>query len=98
MQKKYKCIVCNKSFSQKNVVPAALVREPIATLIREEHPNWSESCSICHDDLSAYRTKYVHDLLESDKGELSELENEVLENLNKHELISTNADDEFEEE
>jgi len=98
MQKKYKCIVCNKDFSEKDVVPAALVREPIATMIHEEHPNWSESCSICHDDLSAYRTKYVQDLLESDKGELSELEKEVLENLKQHELISTNVNDEFKED
>jgi len=98
MQKKYKCIVCNKDFSQKDVVPAALVREPIAALIHKEHPNWSESCSICRDDLSAYRTKYVHDLLESDKGELSELENELLENLKQHELISTNVNDEFKED
>lgn len=98
MQKKYNCIVCRQNFSKKEVVPAALVREPIAALIRKEHPNWSESCSICRDDLSAYRTKYVHDLLESDKGELSELEKEVLENLKKNELISTNVEDEFNEE
>lgn len=97
MGKKYKCIVCNKDFLKKDVIPAALVREPIAALIRKEHPNWSDSSYICRNDLAAYRTKYVHDLLKSDKGELSEPENEVLENLKNNELISTNANDEFNE-
>lgn len=51
---------------------------------------------ICRSDLSAYRSEYVHALLESEKGELSELENEVLESLQKQELISAVPDSEFE--
>ena len=38
----------------------------------------------------------MHSLLESEKGELSELEKQVLDSLQKHELISSNVDNEFE--
>jgi len=79
-----------------DVLSAHLVREPINSLIRGDYPNWSDESYICRSDLSAYRTKYVHSLLESDKGELSELEKEVLDSLQKHELISSDVDRTFE--
>jgi len=72
------------------------VRDPVAELIRRDCPEWSNESYICRPDLSAYRTKYVHSLLEVEKGELSELETEVLDSLQKHELISSNVNYEFE--
>jgi len=98
MQKKYQCIVCKKTFSKNGIVSAPFIREPIAAFIRKDYPGWSDESYICHSDLSVYRTKYVHALLESDKGDLSELEQEVLESLKKHEIISSNVDDAFEQE
>lgn len=98
MQKKYQCIVCKKTFSKNGVVSAPFIREPIAAFIRKDYPDWSDESYICDADLSIYRAKYVHALLESDKGDLSELEQEVLESLKKHEIISSNVDDEFEQE
>jgi uncharacterized membrane protein len=89
------CAVCKKIFAQTDVISAHIVRDPVNALIRLDHPNWSDESYICRSDLAAYRTKYVHSLLESDKGELSELEKEVLDNLQKHELISSNIDDAF---
>jgi hypothetical protein len=95
-KKGYECAVCKKAFGQTDVVSAHLVREPVYELIRRDYPNWSDKNYICRSDLSVYRAKYVHSLLESEKGELSELEKEVLDSLQKHELISSNVDNEFE--
>jgi uncharacterized membrane protein len=93
---RYECAVCKKAFGQTDVVSALLVREPVYELIRRDYPNCSYESYICRSDLSGYRTKYVHSLLESEKGELSELEKQVLDSLQKHELISSNVDNEFE--
>ena len=93
---RYECAVCKKAFGQTDVVSAHLVREPVYELIRHDYPNCSYESYICRSDLSGYRTKYVHSLLESEKGELSELEKQVLDSLQKHELISSNVDNEFE--
>ncbi len=91
----YPCEVCKKILSQSEVVSAHLVREPVSEVIRRDHPDWSDESYICRPDLSAYRSKYVHSLLESEKGELSVLEKEVLDSLQKHDLISSNVDHEF---
>lgn len=94
----YECIVCKKTFSPKDVMSAHLVRESIYALIRHDHPDCTDESYICRSDLSIYRTKYVHSLLESEKGELSNLEQEVVNSLQKHDLISLNVDDEFEQD
>ena len=94
----YQCTVCTHMFAKKDVVAAPLIREPVAALIKMDYPDWSDTCYICRDDLSIYRNKYVHSLLESDKGELSKLETEVLESLKKHEFIASNIEDEAEQE
>ncbi len=92
------CEICKKSFAQKNVVSAHLVRKPVYDLIASDCPEWSDAHYICRSDLSTFRSKYVHSLIESDKGELSKLEEEVLESLVKHEVISSNLDTEMEGE
>lgn len=89
------CIVCKHSFAQKELTAAPSIRESIASLIRQDYPEWSDGSYICRSDLATYRNRYVHSLLESDKGELSVLEQEVLESLKKHELISSDIDDEM---
>jgi len=90
--------VCGKDFGARSVVRGILVREPITQLIRQDCPDWSEESYICLEDLGRYRMNYVHAILESEKGELSVLEQEVLQSLQRHELISSQIDTEFEKE
>jgi uncharacterized membrane protein len=97
-REQYECEVCRKMFSRTDSVSAQAVRDSVSVLIRNDFPNWSGDSYICRGDLSAYRAKYVHLLLESDKGELSEIEKEVLDSLQKQAIISSNVDDEFEQD
>jgi uncharacterized membrane protein len=92
----YECAVCKKTFGRTDVVSVHLVREPIYELIRRDYANCSYESYICRSDLSGYRTRYVHSILESERGELSGLEKQVLDSLQRHELISLNVDNEFE--
>jgi uncharacterized membrane protein len=91
------CAICGKTFSAHDIFSGALVRESVAKVIRKDYPEWTAESYICRTDLAHYRTRYVHSLLESEKGELSDLEQEVLQSLEKHELIATNVDAEFEQ-
>jgi uncharacterized membrane protein len=91
------CSVCGQAFPRSRLIAGALVRDPIAALIRKDHPDWSAEGSICPADLARYRADYVRSLLESEKGELSSLEEEVLESLHQHELLATNVAAEFEQ-
>lgn len=69
------CCVCATWFQ------GGAVSDIIAEAIQRDHPDWSANSSICRADLTQYRTNYVHNLLQSERGELTELEQEVLHSM-----------------
>jgi uncharacterized membrane protein len=91
------CAICSKTFAAADLVAAPLVRDNIADEIRREHPEWSESAHICRTDLARYRSQYVHTLLVAEKGELSDLEQEVVRSLQTHETLASDVDSDYEE-
>ncbi|MFA6232358.1 MAG: DUF1003 domain-containing protein [Rhodanobacter sp.] len=92
------CAVCGKSFALNNLIPGELVRKEISAEIVKAVPDWSAEKFICRTDLTDFRGRYVHALLESEKGELSTLEQDVLRSLKEHELLSTDVESEFEQQ
>jgi len=91
------CAICGKFFCARRVVSGEIVRKEIADEIVKSYPEWSPEKFICREDLGEIRGKYVHSLLESEKGELSSLEDEVVRSLLEHELLSSNIEAEFEQ-
>jgi uncharacterized membrane protein len=73
------------------------VRPLVADLIRQELGRWSEEGWICTQDLQSYRHKYVQRLLQEEKGEISSLDQEVIESLWAQEILSRNPDQELTE-
>jgi uncharacterized membrane protein len=71
-----------------------LVRPQVVALIRQDFTAWAEGGWICSKDLQNYRHKYVQRLLQEEKGEISSLDQEVIESLQQQEILSTNPDDE----
>jgi uncharacterized protein DUF1003 len=92
------CGICGKTFAPRDLIPGIALRDAVAQQIAREHPDWSQEKFICRPDLNCYPGAYVHSLLESEKGELTSLENEVLTSLRNHETLSKNIDTEFEGE
>ena len=90
------CRLCGKTESQ--MLPAVFVRTPIAQEIRKHHPDWKPEGYICQTDLNRFRFEYIQSLLESEKGELSSLDQEVLESLKHHETLTSDTDAECEKE
>lgn len=93
---RWTCSICAKGFRRRELVPGAIVRPSIAETIRIDHPEWSPDSYICQADLSLYRGRYVRSLLESEQGELTQLDKQVIDSLHQHELLSANVDEEFE--
>jgi uncharacterized membrane protein len=89
------CQVCKEQKKRSEVIPAELIRQPITETIRKTHADWSPAGFICIADLNQFRAKYVKDVLETEKGELSTLEEQVMESLKEHELLSKNINIEF---
>lgn len=75
---------------------AIIVRPAVVQLIQRESGHWDENGWICLDDLQKYQYQYVQSLLEAEKGELTELELEVLKGLREHEILARNPEVNFE--
>ncbi|MHA3048885.1 DUF1003 domain-containing protein [Acinetobacter sp. ANC 4641] len=93
----HQCIVCKKTFPLKVLIPSDTIRDVIADAILKDYPEWSEQSFICRSDLTHYRIQYVHSLLKSEKGELTDLEQEVVLSMQNHELITKNVEVELDE-
>jgi len=90
------CAICGRSFPRRQLTSGAIIRPSIVDVIRRDRPDWSADRFICREDLARYRGRYVHSLLESDRGELTSLEQEVVDSLQQHEVLSANIDARFE--
>lgn len=89
---KKRCQVCGKTASLRHAV---IVRPPVAELVQGETGHWDEAGWICLDDLQKFQHKYVEKLLEAEKGEITLLEQEVLDSLRDQEILSQNPETEF---
>ncbi len=94
---RHACAICGKTFPSRELVTGAAVRDVIAKEISRDYPNWSPKSLICQTDLTKYRSNYVHSLLESERGELTILEQGVLHSIREYELLAKNVDTEFEQ-
>lgn len=92
------CAICARSFPRRELTAGAVVRPAVVESIRRDHPDWSADQYICRADLSLYRGRHVQALLESERGELTHLEEQVIESLREHELLSANVDAEFQDQ
>ena len=90
------CQICGKKHPAVELVAASLVRKVVVDLVKQSHPDWSEDGFICVDDLNSFRYEYVRSLIETERGELSDLDKEVLESISRNEILSTHVDQEFE--
>jgi phage terminase large subunit-like protein len=89
------CQICKEQKKISEVLSAEMIREPIVERIKATHPDWSSKGFICISDLNRFRTEYVQDVIKTDKGELSALEEQVVRSLTEQELLSKNINVEY---
>jgi len=84
------CQICKAEKPHRELFPAEFVRPALLHLIEKDHPQWQSNGFICTADLNQYRMTYVRQVLKTEVGEISALENDVLESLKTNELLSSN--------
>lgn len=92
---KKNCQICGRDESKTEILPAIIVRPALSEMIKTEHPGWNEKGFICKEDLQKYRREYLIKLMSDEKGELSHLEEDVINKLTEYESISSNIEKEF---
>jgi uncharacterized membrane protein len=92
------CFHCRKSFPPEAMISGELIRQGMAELIRKRNPDWGPSRMLCPDCLNLFRSEYVEDALEDERGELSRLDVEVLQSLKEQETLAENLNLAFEKD
>lgn len=91
------CVVCGRTRPRSESAPLPALRPGILALLREQVPDAPEEGFICHDDLSRLRARYVARMLSVERGELSRLERDVIESLERHDTVSADVETAFAE-
>lgn len=91
------CGVCGKSFSRSQCFAADYIRPQIATLLDEQTPEWRKTGYICKPDVAVARRHYIEDLISRERGELTNLDREVVDSLAHHDVIARDVEQEIEE-
>jgi uncharacterized membrane protein len=93
---RFKCVICGKEKPAKDTLRLDVVRPNLYERIKEAYPDLPAEGFICIDDLDRFRSAYVGELLRSERGELTNLEQEVVRSLAEHEMVAENTEAEFE--
>lgn len=94
----FTCQICGQTKRAEDGLVAELIRPSLAAFIKKTAPQWNGDGFICFDDLGRFRQDYVREVLQDETGELSALDQEVIESLHAHELVTTNISREFDKE
>jgi hypothetical protein len=78
--------------------PGDLIRPSLLDFIQKKVPDFDPHGFICFNDLGVFRRDYVKEVLQEEVGELSALDQEVIDSLQEHEILSENIGKEFEQE
>src|SRR6478672_10061869 len=82
------CAATGKSYPTRQLVSLASVRPDVADVIRKQYPDLPEDALVSADLVNAARIQYVRMLLTGQLGELTKLDEEVIESLHKQEVVS----------
>ncbi|HET9615554.1 MAG TPA: DUF1003 domain-containing protein [Pseudolabrys sp.] len=93
---RFTCVICGKEKPARDIARLDVVRPSLLDRIKETYPDLPAEGFICIDDLDHFRSAYVGELLRSERGELTNLEQEVVQSLADHETLAENIQAEFE--
>lgn len=82
-----------KEFPGRERVSAKTIRPAIMNIMTAEHPGFDDNAHCSITELNMYRQKYIQDYLLKEVGEISELEDTVLNSLQKKETLVNKIED-----
>ena len=90
------CQICQRAKTPQEGTIGEVIRPSLSDFIRKKESRWDGKGFICFDDLGKLRRDYVKEVLEDEIGELSTLDQEVVESLKAHEILSSDISAQFE--
>ena len=92
---RFRCVICGKEKPARDITQIEVVRPRLLDRIKADYPDLPAEGFICDDDLDRFRARYVSELLREERGELTRLEQDVVQSLADHETLTENIEAEF---
>ncbi|HEY9211391.1 MAG TPA: DUF1003 domain-containing protein [Ancylobacter sp.] len=91
------CAISNNPVAERDAVQLGNVRPTLADFIRTTHPGIDDTAWLSRQALASERADYIAQTLREEKGDLGQLERDVVESLARDELLSENVEAELDE-
>ena len=92
------CQICQRPTSPNAGTVGELLRPSLVEFIQKRIPEFDPKAFVCFNDLRQFRRDYVKEVLQEEIGELSALDQEVIDSLQEHEILSENIGKQFDKE
>jgi uncharacterized membrane protein len=92
----YVCQICHRHLPASGGTIGDSLRPALSDFIRRQRADWDPNQFTCYDDLSRFRKDYVKETLEDELGELSAFDRQVMESLQRNEILARNIEQQFE--
>jgi len=94
---KKKCDICQKMFSESELISGHGIDHGIEKLIQKDFPEWDDYKQICKNDFHIYQTKYIKSIIDEETGRVKELNDAVLHSITDNEVIAENVNQSIKE-
>ena len=94
---KLTCAICGKPFHPGELLPFGSLHGPLRDAFSRAYPNLTDQSYICMLDLSRFRQSYVEDNIKAEQGELTSMQQEVLQSIKDNESLIKNINSEFDD-
>ena len=90
------CFHCQRIRPYDLMIPSEMLRPALRETIKKHDANWTPGQMVCVDCLDLFREEYVEDALKEEVGELTQLEQEVIQSMKEQETLTENVNLAFE--
>lgn len=91
-----KSYISGKEINTSEIIKGSDIREGIIKVIQSQNPGFSDEDFISLDELNHYRKLFLTKLVAQEKGELAELDKDVLSAIKNNSILSENIEPEIE--
>src|SRR5258708_2044659 len=96
-RKRGRCYVSGIDIPVKELFPIAMLRPALVERLRSDLPDLPADAQISVKELNRLRGTYVEEILKKERGDVSDLEREVIESLERHQTLAEDTEREYEE-
>jgi uncharacterized membrane protein len=90
------CEITGQKVKLSDALPLEIIRPSIFKLIHKQYPDIKHHGYISKDQIKRFREQYIQHLIETERGELSKLDEEVINSLVEHETLTKDINTQFE--